>query len=161
MRTIYFDMDGTIADFYGVNGWLDYLIARETTPYEEAKPLLFFSLFARLLNNLQRKGYRIGIISWLAKNSDYEFDEAVRIAKLNWLKTHLPSVHFDEIHIVAYGTPKESFSKNEMDILFDDEKQNRENWNGISYDVQNIIEILRAFQECPLAARAKKCLTKF
>lgn len=145
MRTIYFDMDGTIADFYGVNGWLDYLIAKETTPYEEAKPLLFFSLFARLLNNLQRKGYRIGIISWLAKNSNDEFDEAVRIAKLNWLKTHLPSVHFDEIHIVAYGTPKESFSKNKMDILFDDEKQNRENWNGISYDVQNIIEILRAF----------------
>ena len=25
MKTAYFDMDGTIADFYGVENWLDYL----------------------------------------------------------------------------------------------------------------------------------------
>ena len=26
-RTIFFDMDGTIADLYGVENWLDFLIA--------------------------------------------------------------------------------------------------------------------------------------
>lgn len=141
--TIYFDMDGTIANLYGVNGWLDYLIAKDETPYAIAKPLLRLSLLARLLNRVQNKGIKIGIISWLAKNSNTEYDEAVTIAKLNWLKTHLPSVQFDEINIVPYGTPKESFSKSTNDILFDDEAPNRENWTGKAFDEKMIIEILK------------------
>ena len=36
--TIFFDMDGTIADLYGVENWLDYLIASDVLPYEIAKP---------------------------------------------------------------------------------------------------------------------------
>lgn len=144
MRTIYFDMDGTIADLYGVNGWLDYLIAKDSTPYEIAKPLVRLSLLARYLNELQRKGYRIGIISWLAKNSNAEFDKAVTEAKMKWLKTHLASVQFDEINIVAYGTPKEMFSKSKMDILFDDETPNREKWNGEAFNEKMIFEILKA-----------------
>lgn len=144
MRTIYFDMDGTIADLYGVNGWLDYLIAKDSTPYEIAKPLVRLSLLARYLNELQRKGYRIGIISWLAKNSNADFDKAVTEAKMKWLKTHLASVQFDEINIVAYGTPKEMFSKSKRDILFDDETPNREKWNGEAFNEKMIFEILKA-----------------
>lgn len=144
MRTIYFDMDGTIADLYGVNGWLDYLIAKDSTPYEIAKPLVRLSLLARYLNELQRKGYRIGIISWLAKNSNADFDKAVTEAKMKWLKIHLASVQFDEINIVAYGTPKEMFSKSNTDILFDDETPNREKWNGEAFDEKKIFEILKA-----------------
>ena len=144
MRTIYFDMDGTIADLYGVNGWLDYLIAKDSTPYEIAKPLVRLSLLARYLNELQRKGYRIGIISWLAKNSNTDFDKAVTEAKMKWLKTHLASVQFDEINIVAYGTPKEMFSKSKMDILFDDETPNREKWIGEAFNEKMIFEILKA-----------------
>ena len=30
--TIYFDMDGTLANFYGVENWLDYLENEDTTP---------------------------------------------------------------------------------------------------------------------------------
>ena len=144
MTTIWFDMDGTIADLYGVDGWLDYLIAKNSLPYEIAKPLIRLSLLARMLNELQRKGYRIGIISWLAKNSNEDFDRAVTETKMKWLKVHLTSVQFDEINIVPYGTPKEFFSKSDTDILFDDEAPNREKWNGIAYDVDSIIEILKA-----------------
>lgn len=143
MTTIYFDMDGTIADLYGVDGWLDYLIAKDSLPYEIAKPLIRLSLLARYLNILQKKGYRIGIISWLAKNSNTSYDEKVRNAKLKWLSVHLPSVQFDEINIVKYGTPKQIFAKNETDILFDDEILNRENWVGQAFDVDSIIEILK------------------
>lgn len=144
MTTIWFDMDGTLADFYGVDGWLDYLIARNPYPYAQAKPLMRFSLLARILNELQRNGYRIGIISWLAKNSNEDFDRAVTETKMKWLKIHLASVQFDEINIVPYGTPKSNFLKDHSDILFDDEAPNRENWNGIAYDVNSIIEILKA-----------------
>ena len=36
--TINFDMDGTIADLYGVKNWLSYLEAEDTTPYAIANP---------------------------------------------------------------------------------------------------------------------------
>ena len=143
MTTIFFDMDGTIADLYGVEGWLDCLIASDTLPYEIAKPLVRLSALARILNRLQKQGYRIGIISWLSKSGSTEYNEAVTEAKLEWLSKHLASVNFDEINIVPYGTPKQNFSKSASDILFDDEAKNRQNWNGQAFDVDNIIEILK------------------
>ncbi len=142
-RTIFFDMDGTIADLYGVEGWLDCLISADVLPYQIAKPLVRLSALARILNRLQRQGYRIGIISWLAKNSNAEYDEAVTATKIEWLRTHLASVSFDEVNIVPYGTAKENFAHTEKDILFDDEEKNRQNWTGEAFDVNNIIEILR------------------
>ena len=143
MTTIFFEMDGTIADLYGVEGWLDCLIASDTLPYEIAKPLVRLSALARILNRLQKQGYRIGIISWLSKSGSTEYNEAVTEAKLEWLSKHLASVNFDEINIVPYGTPKQNFSKSANDILFDDEAKNRQNWNGQAFDVDNIIEILK------------------
>ena len=140
--TINFDMDGTIADLYGVENWLEYLIAENTFPYANAKPLLRLSALARKLNALQRNGYNIAIISWLSKSGTEEYNEAVTEVKLAWLKKHLPSVNWDEIHIVPYGTPKQNFCNNPLDILFDDEERNRTNWTGKAYDVQNILEIL-------------------
>ena len=142
-KTIWFDLDGTIVDLYGVEGWLDMLIAKDALPYEIAKPLLRLNSLARVLNKLQKKGYKIGIISWLAKNSNEEYDKAVTSAKEKWLRNHLASVIFDEINIVAYGTPKQTFAKSENDILFDDEKQNRDSWTGKAFDVNEIIEILK------------------
>lgn len=142
-RTIFFDMDGTIADLYGVENWLDFLIASDSLPYEIAKPLIRLSALARILHRLQNEGYRVGIISWLSKNSTPEYDAKVTEAKKNWLKTHLPSVKFDEINIVPYGTAKEKFAKTEKDILFDDEEKNRQNWTGEAFGVENILEILR------------------
>ena len=139
-KEICFDMDGTIADLYSVNGWLDYLIAEDVTPYTQAKVMLNMSALARQLNRLQRKGYTIKIISWLSKTGSDDFNAEVTQAKLAWLRQHLPSVHFDEIIIVEYGTPKQMFGNG---ILFDDEKPNRDNWNGVAYDVDNILEILK------------------
>ena len=143
MITIWFDMDGTIADLYGVENWLEYLINADTLPYEVAKPLLRLSTLARLLNKLKKRGYKIGIISWLAKDSTPDYESAVASAKETWLKKHLPSVKFDTIHIVKYGTPKFYFAKSDKDILFDDEEKNRNDWTGQSFDVDNIIEILK------------------
>ena len=141
--TINFDMDGTIANLYGVENWLDYLIAEDTTPYEVAIPLLRLSSLAKRINNLQRKGYELAIISWLSKNGSDEYNEAVIEAKLRWLAKHLPSVHWDYINIVPYGTPKQNFCESPLDILFDDEQRNRDNWTGRAYDVENILEILK------------------
>ena len=141
--TINFDMDGTIADLYANPNWLPLLRAYDPTPYATAKPLLRLSDLARKLNTLQRNGYRIAVISWLSKESNPAYDEAVTATKLAWLAEHLPSVHWDEINIVPYGTPKQLFCHTPLDILFDDEARNRENWAGRAYGVDNILEILR------------------
>jgi 5'(3')-deoxyribonucleotidase len=141
--TINFDMDGTIADLYANPNWLPMLRAYDPTPYETAKPLLRMATLARKLNDLQRQGYRIAVISWLSKESNASYDKAVTEAKMAWLAKHLPSVRWDEITIVPYGTPKQLFCHTPLDILFDDEERNRENWAGEAYDVNNIIEILK------------------
>lgn len=141
--TINFDMDGTIADLYGVENWLDYLIAGDVFPYENAAPLLRLSALARRLNTLQKNGYNLAIISWLSKSGTDEYNAEVEVVKRKWLAKHLPSVNWDAIHIVPYGTPKQNFCGSPLDILFDDEARNRENWTGRAYDVENILEILR------------------
>jgi hypothetical protein len=140
---INFDMDGTIANLYGVKGWLEDITNKSARPYKEAKPLVNLSSLARVLNRLQKNGYEIAVISWLAKNSNAEYDEKVTKAKMEWLENHLPSVKWDKISIVAYGTPKSTCGKG---ILFDDEEPNRKEWNGIAYDVNDIIGTLKNFK---------------
>lgn len=140
---ICFDMDGTIADLYGVENWLPKLIASDETPYRDASVLLNMNSLARVLNRLQRNGYEIGIISWLAKNGTEEYGARVEKAKKEWLAKHLKSVQFDFIEIVQYGTDKNIVNTGADDILFDDEEKNRTQWNGQAFNVDNIIEVLR------------------
>lgn len=139
-KAIWFDMDGTIANLYGVDKWLEYILKEQTKPYREAKPLVNMRILGRELNRIQKLGYTVGIITWLAKGSTEKYDEKVAKAKTDWLKRHLGKVKFDKIKIVKYGTPKQNLGKG---ILFDDEENNRKNWIGKAYDEKNIIKILK------------------
>lgn len=140
---IWFDMDGTIADLYGVDGWLEMLIAHDATPYTIAKPLVNLNTLAKLMHKAQRNGFEICIVSALAKNSTAEYDEKVKIAKIKWLKKHLASVTFDEIRFVPY-----TFTKNDVnngsDILFDDEDRHLTAWTGTAIHASKILEALQA-----------------
>lgn len=140
MKNIYFDMDGTIANLYGVEGWLDDIRAERVRPYAEAKPMVNFSVLARVLNRLVRNGYSVNVISWTARGGSDEYNEAVAEVKRAWLAKHLPSVRFENVFIVPYGTPKQDFG---FGVLFDDEKPNRDKWNGKAYDEKNIIAVLK------------------
>ncbi len=137
---IWFDCDGTIADLYGVENWLNMLRASDPTPYAVAKPLVNMSKLARKLNKLQRDGYKLGIISWLSKTSTPAYDKAVTAAKLWWLKKHLASVHFDEINIVSYGVNKWEVCG--AGILFDDEERNRNAWKNEAYHPDMMMDVL-------------------
>lgn len=139
-KILNFDMDGTFVDFYGVEGWLACLLNADATPYKVARPLFNMSLFARTLNKLHSEGWEINIISWCAKNATADFDRKVIDAKTAWLARHLPSVKWDNINILPYGTPKHSVS---CGILFDDEEGNRNGWGDGAYDVHNILGILK------------------
>ena len=142
MKYIYFDMDGTLADYYAQKTWYEELRKREITAFLLAKPLYNVWEFSCLLCALQRKGYKIGIISWLPKNATPEYAEKVKQAKIHWLKENL-FVHPDEIKIVPYGTNKKEAVDGGSGILFDDEAQNRETWGTLAFEPQDMIEILR------------------
>ena len=137
---IWLDCDGTWIDLYGVEGWLDMLINSDPTPYAIAKPLVNLSWLARTIHELQNAGIKVGIISWLSKSGTDEYNALVEETKLNYFKQHLPSVIFDEIHIIPYGTPKSTCGNG---ILFDDEENNRNEWNGVAYDEKDLIKNLR------------------
>lgn len=140
-KEIWFDMDGTIADLYGVQGWLEMLLNGNETPYREAKPLINMQQLAKELNRLTKKGYKINVVSWLCKNSNQDYDKKVVAAKQQWLKKHLKSVKFNQIDIIKWGTPKQN---NRKGILFDDEKHNRDTWNGMAYNIDNILKVLKS-----------------
>ena len=128
-KILVFDMDGTIADFYGVNGWLEYLEEQNPTPYIIAEPLYDMELLTSLLQILKFKGWKIVITSWLAKDSSKEFDKEVRQAKRNWLEEY--NFPFDEIHLIKYGTTKANCTRKlgGYQILVDDNEQVRNGWH--------------------------------
>lgn len=130
MKAIYFDMDGTIANFYDVPGWLECLERSDVHPYKVAAPLVNMSLLARKLNTLRARGYHIGIVSWTSKTGTDEFNEATKMAKLEWLHKHLSSVTWDEIQIIPYGFPKSKAVRYPEGLLFDDELRNLNEWQG-------------------------------
>ena len=144
-KEIWFDMDGTIANLYAVEGWLDYLKSEDVYPYANAETMMNFSLLARLLNRLQEQGWKIGIISWTSKNGSEAYNLAVEVAKRAWLARHLPSVEWDEIKVVRYGTNKRVTCGG--GILFDDEIGNREEWGKGAYTPDMITEILKELRK--------------
>lgn len=145
MKFVYFDMDGTIADLYGFKNWLEYLLKEDTTPYMEAKSLMNLSALAREIHRGQKLGIKYGIISWTSKGGSIAYNKAIEEIKKAWLKKHLPSVVFDEIHVIEYGTPKSNYAKG-TSYLFDDEEKNRKEWKGKAFNVNNILQDLKAIR---------------
>lgn len=133
VKAVYFDLDGTVVDLYSVKNWLKDLRGSNPTPYIKAKPMADMEKISYLCNALQMKGIKIGVITWLSKESSKEYKKQVRQAKRNWLKKHFPLV-FDEIHMVQYGYSKRKVAKVKNSILFDDNEQVRKEWQGKKND---------------------------
>ena len=94
-KMLFFDMDGTLADLYGVAGWLEMLESCDTAPYERAGELLPMEELAQELNRLQGAGWELCIISWTSKKGTAEFNARVEAVKKEWLAQHMPSVHWN------------------------------------------------------------------
>ena len=141
MKSIWFDMDGTIADLYGVTDWLTAIRNGETRPYAEAKGIGNLAIIARLLNKAQANGYTINVISWTAKGGNTAYNKAVAETKKAWLAKHLPAVKWNEIKVVPYGTNKKEATNGY--ILFDDEEGNRNAWGENAYEPADIVKVLK------------------
>jgi hypothetical protein len=143
-KVLVFDMDGTIANLYGVNSWLEMLRAENEKPYKVAEPMYDMDVLASILGLLRMCGWSVVVTSWLAKNSTKAYDEKVRKAKKEWLaKYQFP---YDEIHLVKYGTTKANCTRKKggFQILVDDNEKVRKGWTlGDTINAnENIIEKL-------------------
>ena len=136
---ICFDMDGTIADLYGVPNWLEKLRAEDPSPYYEAKPLVDMDKLRSICLALITEGWEIRVISWLSKDSSEQYKNEVRLAKKAWLwHNHFP---FTKANLIAYGTTKADCVRRAGDcpkVLIDDNEKIRQGWHlGQTIDASN------------------------
>jgi len=137
-KTLVFDMDGTIADFYGVDGWLEYLHNEDVTPYMQASPLYDMNVLKVVLNTFKKKGWKIVVTTWLSKGGSKEFNDRTRVAKKDWLDSY--EFPYDELHMVKYGTTKANCTRKlgGFQILIDDNADVRKGWTlGTTIDANN------------------------
>ena len=143
-KTLVFDMDGTIANLYGVENWLEMLRAEDPTPFIVAQPMYDMDALKVILEMLKLQGWTIAVTSWLSMGSTREYDKLVRKAKREWLERY--DFPFDEIHLVAYGTTKANCTRKNggYQILVDDNEKVRNGWNlgGTINANENILEKL-------------------
>lgn len=143
-KVLVFDMDGTIADLYGVQGWLQDLRAENPRPYLMAKAMYDKMVLNEILALLKAQGWTVVVTTWLAKDSTENYKNLVRQAKLEWLAQQ--EFPFDEIHLVQYGTTKANCTRKlgGYQILIDDNEQVRKGWHlgGTINANENILEKL-------------------
>lgn len=143
-KILNWDMDGTIADLYGVEDWMKMLDACDSTPYKIAEALVDMYELWCVLEMFRTAGWTINIISWNSRSGDTAYHKEVRKAKVEWLEGMGILDCFDHIHVVKYGKPKNYIAKG---ILVDDNKEVRQRWEnagGITIDptVANFLDIL-------------------
>jgi hypothetical protein len=128
-KVLVFDMDGTIADLYGVKNWLPMLRAEDVRPYVMAKPLYDMDELNNVIALLKADGWKIVVTTWLAKGGSKAYNEAVRQAKINWLDRM--GFDYDEIHLVKYGTTKANCTRKLQgyQVLADDNATIRKGWH--------------------------------
>lgn len=150
VKMVCFDLDGTIADLYAVEGWLPMLRAENPTPYRIAEPMWNMVELAEVLTAIMAIGIEVRIITWLSKDSSEEYKDEVRLAKREWLAEQ--NFPFDHFHGVQYGATKADsvrryLNEGETAILIDDNDRVREGWTlGETINPTNtdIIEALRS-----------------
>lgn len=144
-KILNWDMDGTIADLYGVDGWLNMLDSCDPTPYKVAEALVDMYELWRVLEMFHKAGWTINIISWNSRSGDAAYHRQVRQAKVEWLKKMGILDCFDHVHIIKYGKPKNYIAKG---VLVDDNKEVCQRWEGaggitIDPTSKNLFDILK------------------
>lgn len=143
-KILVFDMDGTINRFYDVQGWLTDLNNNNPRPYILAENKYDMDIINPILNALKAQGWKIVVTTWLAKDSNKDYDDIVRVAKKEWLDKY--DFPYDELHMVKYGTTKADCTRKlgGYQVLIDDNEKIRKGWHlGETINAkENILEKL-------------------
>lgn len=131
-RTVYFDMDGTLADLYGVHDVFKRLDSNDATVYLEAGPI---PKYVDMLKEFKAMGYMTGIIT-AGSRFPAGTPEAIRDkmnedtaeAKQQWLHENGISPYIDSFQFVPYGVSKYEVAKDKTGILVDDDDRVLDTW---------------------------------
>lgn len=146
MMKIYFDMDGTVYDLYGITNWLELLTDEKTEAFTIGKPLVNIKKLNQIASLLVDNGVEFGIITWLPKNATNEYEAKCAEVKREWKNQYMPFVN--EFYAVPYGTPKHKVPahKAKTMVIFDDNAEIRKEWQTktqrVAFNVGNIVEEL-------------------
>ena len=128
MKKIYFDLDGTVYDLYGMKNWLEMLRNEEKGAFTNGNPLVNMTALEDVCLRLIKKGFHIGVITWLPMGASLEYQEVCTQEKRKWVEDFMPYV--SEFYALEYGTPKQyAPAKRAKEMrLIDDSKEVREMW---------------------------------
>lgn len=138
LNTIWFDMDGTIAELYKVPGWLEMLRANDWSVYDKCLPRAHFDRINNAIEALIENGWQVGVITWASKGIGWH-DGCAEIGdvKFNWLNRFFPALADGKFACLPYGESKAQFllemgDAGEVNYLVDDNKEVREDWRAHS-----------------------------
>ena len=125
-KTVYLDMDGTIADLYNQENWLDKLINEDEKIFLNCKPMITEQ---ELLKIFPTSKYDLRICSMTPKNATKEYCQNVIEQKNSWLDKFFPSI--TKRHYLPYGHNK-NYKNSKNCILVDDNETIRANYKGLA-----------------------------
>ena len=139
MKSIWFDMDGTIADLYKVEGWLPKLRSNDWSVYSECAPRHNYQRINAAIEALIEDGWQVGVITWASKGIGWGKDlDAITEVKFNWLCKFFPALADGHFACIPYGYSKADFLEEKMgdcytvSYLVDDNKEVRQEWRSHS-----------------------------
>jgi hypothetical protein len=154
MKSIWFDMDGTIADLYKVEGWLPKLRNNEWSVYSECAPRAHANRIRNAVAALIEEGWQVGVITWASKGVEWGKDlNDIAEVKFNWLCQFFPEIADGQFACIPYGYSKavflEEMAENNGDhyslcYLVDDNKEVRADWRSHGEQFKTI-DASRAF----------------
>lgn len=144
---INFDLDGTVYDLYGMENWLAGCRTGIRGTFTDGNDLVDMKEVAKLCKKLQKKGNLVNIITWTPNTNDKRAIAVAELDKIKWIVKKMDYVN--QTRLMNFGVTKTMYMKKDyVNILFDDNADNRAEWiekGGIAYDEKNIIEVLKGF----------------
>lgn len=138
-HTIWFDMDGTIAELYKVTGWLEMLQNKDWQVYELCTARAHANRINRAVEALIDAGWQVGVITWASKGVQWGTDcDRIGKIKFDWLCRNFPALADGKFACIPYGESKAQFLLDMEDAgiinyLVDDNKEVREDWRAHSF----------------------------
>lgn len=125
-KTVYLDMDGTIANLYSIKDWLPRLRAEDETIFLECEPMISEK---ELLKKFPNEDFEMKILSMTPLNASKNYCLNVINQKNEWLNKYFPSI--TKRIYKPYGHNK-NLKNSENAILIDDSEPIRNSWRGIA-----------------------------
>lgn len=144
------DMDGTIYDLYGQEGWLYALENGDSTIFTTGQPLVNMEDLRELINKKQTEGWIVGVITWLPKEATPQYAEDCTRAKYQWLESVGIMDCLQFFSPLPYGTNKKSGLpfRAEYNVLVDDNNEVCQSWEDYKRkNVYKAVPVLTGYEQ--------------